>query len=276
MENQNNPISNNPSTTDIPPMQTGTPQSNVPPQPVIPVEQPLPRVDQLPTETPQVPIEPKKSKGLVFLLIFFFILVLVLGSYYLYQKFLSQKSTVNPPIPAEPTIEATVPTPTTDPTADWKTYTNTKYKFSFKYPSEVFFQGKTDSDYIFLESDKNFVMPLGGWDSQPTDIEISIDQNSKNLTFSEKVNSIKKLLDNTSVSESEIALSSSIGKQISGQGASETPLQESRWIFIILKIPNINKFVDISLIESGKFNINTFNQILSTFKFTETNPSPTP
>jgi len=41
-----------------------------------------------------------------------------------------------PPVPGEPTESVTATTSTTaDVTADWKTYTNDTYGFSFKYPS---------------------------------------------------------------------------------------------------------------------------------------------
>lgn len=51
------------------------------------------------------------------------ILLLVLGGYF----FLSQKGSLVP--------ISTSPTPTTDPTANWKIYTNTKVGFQFKFPS---------------------------------------------------------------------------------------------------------------------------------------------
>lgn len=38
--------------------------------------------------------------------------------------------------------------PTTDPTADWKTYTNNNFEFSFKYPSNFSYSEKADPYYL--------------------------------------------------------------------------------------------------------------------------------
>jgi len=44
------------------------------------------------------------------------------------------------------------PTPTPDPYADWKTYTNEEYGFSVKYPEDWFERDETKTDSYFTKS----------------------------------------------------------------------------------------------------------------------------
>lgn len=88
-------------------------------------ENPTAQVPENPQETPdKAELKPKKfSLFLGILAVFILVLGIVIG-----YKF-SQK-------PAQPTpAPEAVATPTPDPTADWKTYTNDQYKFVFKYPN---------------------------------------------------------------------------------------------------------------------------------------------
>lgn len=55
------------------------------------------------------------------------------GGYFLYQK--QSKTTETPQKQTSPAIPQS--TPVIDQTANWKTYTNTQYSFSFKYPQEL-------------------------------------------------------------------------------------------------------------------------------------------
>jgi len=101
----------------------------------------------MPEETPQLQISPQevqieapgffdklklhKKKILIGAGVFFGVLALggsILGAYLIGQRSIY-------PEPVEgPTPTPEVATPTPDPTADWETYTNTKVGFSFKYP----------------------------------------------------------------------------------------------------------------------------------------------
>ncbi|MDO8551463.1 MAG: PsbP-related protein [bacterium] len=66
------------------------------------------------------------NKGFTSIILILFILVAVgIGGWY----FLNQSS-------FKSLITTTTPTPTHDPTANWKTYTNTKYGYSIKYPKD--------------------------------------------------------------------------------------------------------------------------------------------
>ena len=121
--------------------------SSVPPQPVTPVSQPVTAPQSVnppaPAQPPVPQIPPKKPKSaLSTLLILFLILFVGIGGFFGYQKFVVKET------PPEPTPVATIaPTPTTDPTTDWKTYTNTIHGISFKYPvTWIIDQSKENTD----------------------------------------------------------------------------------------------------------------------------------
>lgn len=103
------------------------------PEPII-ATSPIPEVIFLP--------QPKSQWPLVALVIFVILLVAAGAAYAGIQIGKKQVTpgsilTFQPtPIPAIPTVTESSPIPINDPTADWKTYTDTKYKFQFKYPSE--------------------------------------------------------------------------------------------------------------------------------------------
>lgn len=66
-------------------------------------------------------------------IIFLSLFTLVVASGIFYAGYRSGLQQATTPLPATPT--PLLPTPTPDPTAGWKTYTNTEYKYSMKIPS---------------------------------------------------------------------------------------------------------------------------------------------
>lgn len=95
-----------------------------------------------------------KQKGLAPILVVLLI-VLAVGGYLLYQK--QFKPAFTPQSPPSPIAS--------DETANWKTYTNNKYKYSFKYPPSWIsneaalgdivnfrFEGKDSQYYFFVGS----------------------------------------------------------------------------------------------------------------------------
>ena len=84
------------------------------------------------TSEPEAPVGSKKSfkKWILIGIILILILSLSLGGYLLLNKMGIKPST------STVTLKTTNPTSTPDPTANWKTYTNTKYNYSFKYPGD--------------------------------------------------------------------------------------------------------------------------------------------
>jgi hypothetical protein len=103
------------------------------PQPIVPSE---PISEPAPQPANLIPPETKKSKGPILFLLLFFILILGMGGYYVYQKYLTQKTLPVPtPMPTAALTPKPTPVPTEDPTVGWKTYTNNTALYSFKYPS---------------------------------------------------------------------------------------------------------------------------------------------
>lgn len=112
-------------------------------QPTIPPVQPLP-------QTP-VPVPPSTnwSKTLLFTALG---LVIVAGSVFFgiqigkSQISNQQPVTVQPTITPSQTLVNPTALPTTNPTTDWKTYTNQKLSFTVKYPSNLYFK-EIDPNY---------------------------------------------------------------------------------------------------------------------------------
>lgn len=108
-------------------------------------------------------------KKLIILLIILFILlgILIFILWYFQQ---SEIPNASPEISATPTVTLS-PTSSQAPdqAANWKTYTNTKYNYSFKYPADYEYapctqkpcknfvyddiQGNTEKDYVLLQGD---------------------------------------------------------------------------------------------------------------------------
>lgn len=85
--------------------------------------------------------EPKQNNFLISLLSILLLISVFIAGFFAYQtqKLVKELRVIgNKP---EPTAS---PTQTPDPTADWKTYTNTKYGFSFKYPQPDELSSKYD------------------------------------------------------------------------------------------------------------------------------------
>jgi len=82
----------------------------------------------------QQPINEIPSSGnkLKWILLIVVLLLFIFGggTYYLRVKQVKQ-------ITPTPAIVQSTPTPTPDPTANWKTYKNTLYGYEFKYPSDI-------------------------------------------------------------------------------------------------------------------------------------------
>lgn len=96
-------------------VQAPTPSTNVPP------------VNNTSQDVPPVKLSSAKLVAFMFILI-----ILLLGTtvFFFYQNSQLKKQVALLPKPSPIALA------TPDPTADWKTYTNIKYHFSFKYPSK--------------------------------------------------------------------------------------------------------------------------------------------
>lgn len=104
--------------------------------PVLPVQgtpQPIveqPSIPEQQVNLPQEPHEvPKKKSGFLAFVIFILVITgLAAFSYWVYLSYFS-------PIKVDPIIQVT-PSASPDPTANWETYTNSYWGVSFKYPTD--------------------------------------------------------------------------------------------------------------------------------------------
>ena len=185
-------------------------------------------------------------------------LIAIGGAYY----FGTQKSNIFPTSTQTSTPVAIgtptqfVPTdkPTTDPTANWKTYTNTQYGFSFKYP--VGFEVKENAPGYFVitttaENAFNGSLQEG----------ISIDARLLE-PYTSMVNARKSITDSLTITEnkeiSEWEIYQGIGKDGMLKGVE----------FRIAISPYKTGAIRLETITNVKF-LDIFDQILSTFKFTK-------
>lgn len=228
----------------VQPMTPSTPQVPIQPMPETPPIQP----------NPVMPPAPKKVSGVLIAgLILLFISVLALVGYYFIQ---TKGLNVNISTPTPLVTIAPTPTATPDPTADWKTYTDSAKTYTFKYPSDW-----TPSTDVGLFNNPNKDWIFG--------VEIS----SSSLSAQEWVSSkrctsdiLGKLcsIETTSPILNSIQFTN-FGSQYTEIG---TVIKHGASIFEInLNARNPNQPVD----DNTK---NTYAQILSTFKFTEVSPSP--
>lgn len=92
-------------------------------------------------------MEHKKSDFLVILLSSLLIISCLVAGFFAWKTQNLVKEITNLKLVPTPTATATA---TPDPTVDWKTYTNTKYKFSVKYPNGLV----TDIKEVDIKSDQ--------------------------------------------------------------------------------------------------------------------------
>jgi len=82
-----------------------------------------------------VPVSKKPNYWIVAIIVF--VLLLVIGSIYMFSLRSQKQMFPPPPEPPLPPKITLQPSPGQDPTANWKTYANTKYGYSIKYPQEL-------------------------------------------------------------------------------------------------------------------------------------------
>ena len=185
-------------------------------QPQMPV-QPIPDPIQTPVEPT---FEPKKSLPkwpFVILAIIIVIVAIILSPIFLFQVAVNK-------LPS-PQVEKQVvsPTPTTNPTTGWQTYTNTKAGVEFRYPATWTLKSEPDWTLtVFLENHP-FEIPQ----SEPplTSITVAFNEqgNLGERTFREKTlaegqQNIETLFDKTTIKVKHLSVGGKDAIQISGQG----------------------------------------------------------
>ncbi len=107
------------------------------------------------------------------------------GGYYLgKQSYTSQSQNFTDKNPTEliPTVVSSSPTPlivspAPNMTAEWKTYIDTKNRFSFKYPSNLVLSSSPDYDYIYYLETQNYRFLKDG----SYKVEITITSNNQGI-----------------------------------------------------------------------------------------------
>lgn len=219
-----------------------------------------------------------------------FIMALILTGGIFIGKYLnsSQKIPEKEIIPISTLSPSSTVTSTLDPIANWKTYTNTEYNYSFKYPQNLTVgeNGMARSDIqkataIVLYEDKTdkFESPrfavTARLDSNTLEniarqhyrklttnqlSETEKETASKNLGYVISDNQAVSPITNTSFLEAFLSFQYTIKGSTVDDGASEygVPQEEHKYIWLEAN----QKLFLISFT-----NTNTMNQILSTFKF---------
>lgn len=211
-------------------------------QPQIPQQQISPLPPQTPNNFPWFKI---------ILLILIISLPVGIGGYILgTQKNQSVQTEQNQQI--SPSITTTQPSPTPDPTVNWKIYTDPKGKYSFQYPINWYLY--QDSGGVTIYDRPKDQIPAGGGDSNSVEIGYTATGSfSPNFAYDNGPNK-----PNTTIKQYTINNYSGIrGQQAQGQD------------IVYLKNPNGGYASFILWDESN--NEDVFNQILSTFKFTDQN-----
>lgn len=189
------------------------------------------------------------------------------------------KESVNKDIPAEfmqiiSTFKFTNPataTPTPNPTANWKTYSNSQYGFSFKYNSSYLKEGSgsisgpsspTEPLVTFGHIDPQ----AAGTDRNFDGFSITIVRDTSNLSFNQYIdNEIAVFQKDSRGISVENRNNFSLGNLTGGAYLKDTNYDINMYYFPFPDNKNFIVFGQTSV--NSNFN-NQFNQILSTFKFT--------
>lgn len=266
--------------TVIPPQETPTEENEVP-TPPINVQQPSQPTQNIepiyqPQENPMSPSGVGKKSGVVFWIavILFALSMLALIAYFIgaYKEGrvnFGKKPTLTPIATIEPTLNPTTSTP--DPTADWKTYTEQSIGLSFKYPNDWTTEKTSGSTLIILIS-PNLEEERG---LAPMQISIDSATDANGNVHFDKVQQAKehylKSLENNAISE-ESLVSEKPSITIEGKLLGPGPNAGSFVIFTLVQLEQ-----KVLVVQLGDESIrNSFDQILSTFKFMENTSSPNP
>jgi len=144
-------------------------------------------------------------------------------------------------------------------TSDWKTYKDSKDYYSFKYPKEFYLnsiESEVSHNTIVISPNNTYGNPA----PDSNEINISVAENPKNLTIEEYV---KENVYGEVVNFTSINIDGVMGKRTS-ELPSQLPNDN-------IKVSYKNKIYSISLIlpPGNGISSSQFNQILSTFQFTQ-------
>lgn len=186
-----------------------------------------------------------RQKGFIPIIILVLVILAAVG-YFGYKNYWPKAQTL--------VITSPTPAPTPDPTADWKTYTTQFY--SFKYPP----QWQAQKSYTYDSgSETGFEYDYG------YPFYVRHIGNYNQLT-SKPYSSLQEYLGSRSGSIKDIQIDSFPAKHVSNPGdeGRVVPYEE-----VLVFVPNRTFILSLYYQLYDKADIKTFDQILSTFKFTK-------
>lgn len=159
------------------------------------------------------------------------------------------------------------PTPTVDPTANWKTYTSLKGQYSIKYPTDYKeFNNQNDTGFSIVHSDTQFVM-------ENYTLSIRVVTNSKGLTLENALGNGPLIEYGPEFLEPNKTKKIKIDRNNAVRADNLNVGQAGNLTDIIFIKDGLLYHITAGGLESEK--LTQFNQILSTFKFTDLSPTPT-
>ena len=211
----------------------------------------------------------KNQRGFAPVIVILVVLIGFVGVYFL-GTLKNKPSTVNPTsspvaVAKESAIPTVKPVATTDLTADWKTYTNTKFGFSFKYPTDfkTTLSPTTGEEFNLVVDKKTNVSEMGFVPVQFS-INMSRDENNmiRNITTLSQAEEIYKI--NRNQTRKSILLDNKSAVTVAGLVEGLGPGTGQFLSYTFVKLNN-----EVLIIQLGNKDYQTeLNQILSTFKFT--------
>lgn len=216
------------------------------------------------TQQPPIPPEPKKvnHKLIYAILGGIILLLLVVIGVLAMQMNTSSQPIQTPPPPDIPTPPATLtPSPTTDPTAGWETYTGGGY--AFRYPNDwgTLNLGQNSETLMVAPQESihqvSQMVQTGGFGGGSFLIMLINETDDATVESDEfqKVNSQPYLLDGKEAIKYELEV------------IQESPLGAVGDRLVDVRIPHNERFLSIDLVDYKYLTI--YNQILSTFEFTD-------
>ncbi len=240
----------------------------------------------IPPQQPTEPIVSKPHRLFVLSLVIGGAVILLaglIGGFYLAKK----QSTLPLVVKTIPTVTPSLsPTPVTqDETANWKTYSNTQYGFSFKHPNlddltnTIGIAGPQDTTNNLkpvVEFADKTTIKMPNTDAAFDGFAIYVVSNSQKYTLSQYIELQKKSL--TIMSEefqgsSYVDQTQQLSLSVGNQQAVLLTNTGDHVDRVYIGFPDNSQFLVIGKIQSNNRFNDTFNQILSTFKFTPSSNS---
>lgn len=211
--------------------------------------------------SPEIPT-PKDPHGITIAAMAIFVLLALGAVAFLYY----QNQQLKTMLASYQTQTAPTPTTTTNPTASWKTYTNSTYNFSFKYPPNVFIKEGDGINMPLVFIDTKEIQIPAAWDHQLTPVDISV-----------KTSSLDGAI-NTSIylksSQKKTQLPDPLKGYIFEGTLGQAPGEGTSYVIVVIQIPNSGRVLLVNFMANATFERSLFDQIISTFKFITPTSSP--